>query len=88
MSDLNFSIEIRAGVPVLLHEGIGCRPASDAETVMWDRIATLESKLGKAREALEEIVRGDPTEHHTRKWYSTAKQALAALGGQDGGEHG
>lgn len=66
----DYRIEYRAGIPVVLGDGEGCHPASDAEVDFWRRIAELEHKLRVANDALRLVcaTKADPIVRPTHEW--------------------
>jgi hypothetical protein len=42
---ITFHIEYRAGVPCIVEDGGGVRPATTHEITLWDRVGRLEAEL-------------------------------------------
>lgn len=77
----DYRIEWRAGVPVVLGDGDGCHPASDAEVAFWRRIAELEAALEDVTDELEdyEDVRDGPSGDQRPNWAMSTRLRLMQI---------
>ena len=87
MSELSFTIEDRAGLPVLIDRRGGVRPAGLHERAMWKRIKELESRIRElevpARIASDMKLRADELEAKLEKLEVVYRAARGMCHGYD-----